>query len=409
MPSEVMDLKGLSSSSFFSEDVGFWKSDNMPDKNAGKKSLASSSLEKSRMVKSQDHPEFFLMQEQKVHPSFNRQAVGAERASSHSLNLRWQSHMMGAQYESSLFSSSLSELFSRKLRLSNGGPNHRKPSPNDDELLSGVTDGLDYNVPLSAGDDVEELDIFSSGGGMDLGDDGLSAGLNNSDYSGGVVSNGSVVGEHPYGEHPSRTLFVRNINSNIEDSELRTLFEQYGRYSNSLYSLQASNKPLRRRKLDIHYSIPKDNPSEKDVNQGTLVVFNLDSSVSNDELRELFGVYGEIKEIRETPNRSHHKFIEFYDPPMRCKKEFGATSSPPSNSVTLVFSESLTGIIPNGSIHPLAATDNGAIMAGHFTRVSSGHSRELNEGVLDLTGNVNCPIPGHHYAWTTPFTLSLQE
>jgi RNA recognition motif-containing protein len=38
---------------------------------------------------------------------------------------------------------------------------------------------------------------------------------------------GSVVGEHPYGEHPSRTLFVRNINSNVEDSELRTLFEVF--------------------------------------------------------------------------------------------------------------------------------------------------------------------------------------
>ncbi|KAL0421637.1 UNVERIFIED_CONTAM: protein MEI2-like 4 [Sesamum latifolium] len=57
----------------------------------------------------------------------------------------------------------------------------------------------------------------------------------------------------------------------------------------------------------------EDNPSEKDINQGTLVVFNLDSSVSNDELREIFGVYGEIKEIRETPHRSHHKFVEFYD------------------------------------------------------------------------------------------------
>lgn len=89
--------------------------------------------------------------------------------------------------------------------------------PNDDELLSGVTDGLEYNVQLSAGDDMEELDLFSSVGGMDLGDDSLSAGLKD--------SNGSIVGEHPYGEHPSRTLFVRNINSNIEDSELRTLFE----------------------------------------------------------------------------------------------------------------------------------------------------------------------------------------
>ncbi|PIA41410.1 hypothetical protein AQUCO_02200076v1 [Aquilegia coerulea] len=73
------------------------------------------------------------------------------------------------------------------------------------------------------------------------------------------------------------------------------------------------NKPLRRRKLDIHFSIPKDNPSDKDINQGTLVVFNLDPSVSNDDLRQIFGAYGEVKEIRETPHKRHHKFIEFYD------------------------------------------------------------------------------------------------
>ena len=41
----------------------------------------------------------------------------------------------------------------------------------------------------------------------------------------------------------------------------------------------------------------QDNSSEKDVNQGTLVVFNLDSSVSIDELSQVFGVYGEIKEV----------------------------------------------------------------------------------------------------------------
>ncbi|KAM5568358.1 hypothetical protein ABKV19_016099 [Rosa sericea] len=645
MPSEVMDIKGLSSSSFFSEDlcfpnerqVGFWKSDNMPDKHAGKKSLASSSLETCQTVKSLDHPDFFLMPEQKVKPSFNRQAVGAERALSHSLNLSravsldsgvisnvnvetasyyaegGKVNMMGTQYESSLFSSSLSELFSRKLRLSSNNTqyghsvdsvasNYEEEEvfesleemeaqtignllPDDDELLSGVTDGLEYNVPLTAGDDIEELDFFSSSGGMDLGDDGLSAGLNNSDCPGGIsngLHSGSVAGEHPNGEHPSRTLFVRNINSNIEDSELRTLFEQYGDIRTlytackhrgfvmiSYYDIRAArnamkalqNKPLRRRKLDIHYSIPKDNPSEKDVNQGTLVVFNLDSSVSNDELRELFGVYGEIKEIRETPNRSHHKFIEFYDVraaesalnamnksdiagkriklepsrPGGAKRSSGLQlpqeleqddcglyfqqSSPPSNSVTgfsgkvfalktssslnlvksthflpyiiLSHKELLTGAITS------SGTDNGAIMAvhsaapsfenmfhhgisssvpnslssmmrvesavsqsgltesihsasplkfdihgspafhphslpeyhngltngincnstgsvsasinvrppdnRHFTRVSSGHSHELNDSAFGSTGNVNCPIPGHHYAWNNSF------
>lgn len=103
--------------------------------------------------------------------------------------------------------------------------------PDDDDLLSGVTDGLDCIVQPSGVDDVEDLDFFSSVGGLDLGDDGSSAGQNNSEFPGVVsngqpgASNGSIANEHPSGEHPSRTLFVRNINSNVEDSELRALFE----------------------------------------------------------------------------------------------------------------------------------------------------------------------------------------
>eukprot|EP01096_Ripella_sp_DP13-Kostka_P009074 TRINITY_DN3435_c0_g1_i11.p1 TRINITY_DN3435_c0_g1~~TRINITY_DN3435_c0_g1_i11.p1 ORF type:complete len:1050 (+),score=537.19 TRINITY_DN3435_c0_g1_i11:908-4057(+) len=144
----------------------------------------------------------------------------------------------------------------------------------------------------------------------------------------------SQYGEHPFGEHPSRTLFVRNINSNVEDEELKLHFEEFGAIRSlytqckhrgfvmvSYYDIRHAKKalkalqgkPLRKRKLDIHYSIPKDNPPEKDQNQGTLVVFNLDSSVTNEELKEIFGKYGEIKEVRETPNKKHHKFIEFYD------------------------------------------------------------------------------------------------
>ncbi|KAM7262190.1 hypothetical protein ACFE04_021267 [Oxalis oulophora] len=43
-----------------------------------------------------------------------------------------------------------------------------------------------------------------------------------------------------------------------------------------------------------------DNPSDKDINQGTLVVFNLDPSVSNEDLRQIFGAYGEVKEVIRT-------------------------------------------------------------------------------------------------------------
>jgi hypothetical protein len=41
----------------------------------------------------------------------------------------------------------------------------------------------------------------------------------------------------------------------------------------------------------------QDNPSEKDVNQGVLVMFNIDPSVTNDDLHRVFGDYGEIKEV----------------------------------------------------------------------------------------------------------------
>lgn len=213
----------------------------------------------------------------------------------------------------------------------------------EDELLAGIMDDFDLNeLPTQ----LEELDddLFG-GGGFEMESESQESLLNgfaklsmspgssiaHYAYSNGV---GAVAGEHPYGEHPSRTLFVRNINSNVEDTELISLFEQYGDIRTlytackhrgfvmiSYYDIRAArtamralqNKPLRRRKLDIHFSIPKENPSEKDINQGTLVVFNLDPSVSNEDLRQIFGTYGEVKEIRETPHKRHHKFIEFYD------------------------------------------------------------------------------------------------
>ncbi|XP_031130518.1 protein MEI2-like 5 [Ipomoea triloba] len=215
----------------------------------------------------------------------------------------------------------------------------------EDDLLSGVVDGYDLGGLRNRTDDLEDYDLFGSGGGLELESDpqeSLTIGISRlsvsdivgASHNGLPNGGGAISGEHPLGEHPSRTLFVRNINSNVEDSELKNLFEQYGDIRTmytackhrgfvmiSYYDIRAArtamralqNKPLRRRKLDIHFSIPKDNPSEKDINQGTLVVFNLDPSVSNDDLHQIFGSYGEIKEIRETPHKRHHKFIEFYD------------------------------------------------------------------------------------------------
>lgn len=108
----------------------------------------------------------------------------------------------------------------------------------EEELLAGVADS--YDIPQNRRDEnanmeeLDEFDLFSSGGGMELeGDaqDALGVYMSNHRLGDGSAAGlqsgaaGSVAGEHPYGEHPSRTLFVRNINSNVEDTELRQLFE----------------------------------------------------------------------------------------------------------------------------------------------------------------------------------------
>eukprot|EP00262_Sarcandra_glabra_P005488 TRINITY_DN1713_c0_g1_i1.p1 TRINITY_DN1713_c0_g1~~TRINITY_DN1713_c0_g1_i1.p1 ORF type:complete len:1008 (-),score=222.38 TRINITY_DN1713_c0_g1_i1:548-3571(-) len=411
MLSEIMDQRGLSSfyvpsvaSSFFSEDicipaaerqVGFWKPDSMPDQHRNKSVISSRPEKNGSMGTYSVECQPFLVKDQKAKLNLQKHFVGAERAGSVSM-ASWRSidqdagtrlnffmqpsstYVEGSkfdlnrpQYENSLFSSSLSEIFKKKMRLSSNdvqlgqsintvSSNFEEDEPfetleeieaqtignllpDDDDLLSGVVNELDFFAQPNIENDIDDIDLFNSGGGMELeADDRLSSygGNKSSDIVGEIVNGqqggltSTFAGEHPYGEHPSRTLFVRNINSNVEDTELRVLFEQFGDIRTlytackhrgfvmiSYYDIRAArnamrslqNKPLRRRKLDIHFSIPKDNPSEKDVNQGTLVVFNLDSSVSNDEIRQIFGVYGEIKEIRETPHKRHHKFIEFYD------------------------------------------------------------------------------------------------
>ncbi|TVU32282.1 hypothetical protein EJB05_24006 [Eragrostis curvula] len=217
----------------------------------------------------------------------------------------------------------------------------------EEELLAGVINDFDHVKLQNQAEESEEYDVFRNSGGMELDVDPLETvsfstvkasvingtGSGSSQYSlqSGV---GTVTGEHPFGEHPSRTLFVRNINSNVEDSELRSLFEPFGDIRSmytatkhrgfvmiSYYDIRDArtamralqNKPLRRRKLDIHFSIPKENPTDKDMNQGTLVIFNLEPAVSNEDLLRIFGAFGEVREIRETPQKRHHRFIEFYD------------------------------------------------------------------------------------------------
>lgn len=374
MPTDIMDQRLGPSlclqpapASLFSQEVGFWKLENVADHSgregvslmSGSKSFSSPPVEKIR--------------------------TPAERSAGLSMN-SWRVDGLGYGFRPDLFtqpasvfadanngglndllSNSLSNMFEKELKLSANdvslghsvdtvNSNLKQDEPflsleeiqahairnlpsNVDDLLDGVADGLAYGVQPNHGDDTE--DIFSSGGGMELEEDANFSRMNFYNSTGETGSSGHhgtlnnrFASQHPYGAHPSRTLFVRNITSDVEDTELKALFEQFGDIQTlytackhrgfviiSYYDIRAATnaisalqtKSLRHQRLDIQFSIPKDNPLEKGINEGTLVVFDLDSSISNVDIHHIFGVYGGIKEVRGTPHEHNHKFIEFYD------------------------------------------------------------------------------------------------
>jgi len=91
--------------------------------------------------------------------------------------------------------------------------------PDDDDLISGITDGFEC-AGLSNQDDADE-DIFYTGGGMELENDDSS----NSDKFHERSFECQLSGKHSISKHPSRALIVKNINPSIEDSELRVQFQ----------------------------------------------------------------------------------------------------------------------------------------------------------------------------------------
>ncbi|KAH9606169.1 hypothetical protein KSS87_014484 [Heliosperma pusillum] len=62
-----------------------------------------------------------------------------------------------------------------------------------------------------------------------------------------------------------------------------------------------------------HFTIPVTHAFPDGLNQGTIVIFNLDPNVSAPSLKNVFKVFGAIKELRETPMKRQQRFVEFFD------------------------------------------------------------------------------------------------
>lgn len=130
-------------------------------------------------------------------------------------------------------------------------------------------------------------------------------------------------------KHSSRIISIQKANL-FSLETLISYFEKYGEirstnkinnmYLISYYDLRhaqiayqnLNGKIINDTCLELGFYFLREFNNPEEANQGTLVIFNLDTEISINELMRIFGVYGEIREIRESPNKKH-KFVEFYD------------------------------------------------------------------------------------------------
>ncbi|KAH0788166.1 protein MEI2-like 2 [Histomonas meleagridis] len=67
------------------------------------------------------------------------------------------------------------------------------------------------------------------------------------------------------------------------------------------------------REITVKYSVPKSLPGSEPINNGTIVLFHLTPSINNQQLSKVFSKFGEIKQIRGTPQKPMQRFIEYWD------------------------------------------------------------------------------------------------
>ncbi|CAH9129699.1 unnamed protein product [Cuscuta epithymum] len=379
MPSQMVDPHSLSPRSFFSEElcfhnempVSYWKSDGLPNyhglkmdetvRGGGPSSPCMNQFSiSSQMAKGFGAHDPEISPEQKVNPIMQKHAIGHQKVASYSLPRTLNSDLgtrsilntesafysvegdkltsMGIQHENGLFSSSLSELFSKNMRLSmsnfsNGnsiGPTEESHCegkeepleslkeleahtignllPDDDDLLSGVTDGMDCFH--QAADDIEDLDLFSSVGGMELGEDG-------SHRICGIKSSTGVIGTN----------------------------------------------------------------TAKKLPVGSSCTTYMDKAFSHG-ISSMGGLGQMNNEFRGSPNRYPHSIPKYHDG--------GLTNLIPSNSPGGIATTNMK------------ARSSELINSHQYCRLgSNGHSVELNENGFCPSGNGLCPTPGNPYAWSS--------
>ncbi|RDX59121.1 Protein terminal ear1, partial [Mucuna pruriens] len=138
------------------------------------------------------------------------------------------------------------------------------------------------------------------------------------------------------------------------------------------------------------YTLPARDAVPEPQNQGTIVVFNLDSEVDSETLRETFDSFGPIKELRLVPSRKDQRLVDYFDTRDAAKalREMNGKEIN-GKQVSIEFSEerrsfqALTPTIPMTTFWPQLAPHNVEVAMASLNLdeqvqegVEEGHSRK---------------------------------
>ena len=75
-----------------------------------------------------------------------------------------------------------------------------------------------------------------------------------------------------------------------------------------------NNMQFNGKTIEVKFSVPRPIAgSQHPINNGTIVLFHLPPQIKNPFLSTYFSQYGEIRQIRGTPQKPKQRFIEYYD------------------------------------------------------------------------------------------------
>jgi RNA recognition motif-containing protein len=131
------------------------------------------------------------------------------------------------------------------------------------------------------------------------------------------------------GELEDRSIVIANLPSTTTIEELRAESERFGEVESvdigeqgtvRFFDLRAAMAMRRNCRVNggppwiVRFALPQPIADRKrPPNNGTIVLFHLREGITDEELKSELVRFGDIRQVREAPDRNTQRFVEFWD------------------------------------------------------------------------------------------------